>query len=53
MYIFEYVNMPNVTAGYGRFSDLIAAFGHIHILLQTWNVITLSNIYKLCVKAEM
>ena len=26
MYTFGYVNIPNVTAGYGRFSDLIVFF---------------------------
>ena len=30
----KYDKMPNVTAGYGRFSDLIAFFGNIHTLLH-------------------
>ena len=34
MYTFWYINMPNVTAGYVRFSDLIASFGIFHILLH-------------------
>ena len=34
----------NVTAGYERFSDLIA-FLRIFILLHVWNVITSSNFY--------
>ena len=31
--IIWYINMPNVTAGYGRFSDKIVLFGNFHILL--------------------
>ena len=39
MYIFWYISMPNVTAEYGRFSNLIAFFGNFHILLHVWNII--------------
>ena len=35
--------MPNVTTGYEMFSDLISSLG----------IITSSNLYKLCVKAEV
>ena len=33
MYTFWNVNMPNVTAGYGRFSDSIAFFGYFSVTL--------------------
>ena len=49
MHTFWYVIMPYVTAGYGRFSDLIVFFGNFHILLNVWNVITSPNFYKLCI----
>ena len=41
MYTFWYVNMLNVTAGYGR------------LLQHVWNVVASSNFYKLCVKVEV
>ena len=53
MYIFWYVNMPNVTSGYGSFSESIAFFGNFHILQRVWNVIASSKFYKLCVKVEV
>ena len=34
-----YTNVLNVTAGCGRFSNLIAFSGYFHILLHVWNVI--------------
>ena len=47
-----YFNMPNVTVGYGRFSDLIAFFGEFFLIrtfLKRYNIIvTSSNFYKLC-----
>ena len=48
IYTFWYINLPNVTAGYGRFSDLISFFGNFNILLQIWNAITSPNLYKWC-----
>ena len=48
---FKYVNMPDVTASYGSFSDLIF-FGNFYILQHVCNVITSSNFYKLYAKAE-
>ena len=36
MYIFWYVNMPNVTEGYGWFSDLMRFYWNFHILLNVW-----------------
>ena len=44
--------MPNVTADYGKFSDLIAFFENFHILIRVCKDITSSNFYKLCMKAE-
>ena len=51
-----FINTPNVTAGCGRFSDLIASFGNFqyyYLLLHVLNDITSSNLYKLYVKAEV
>ena len=53
MDIFWYFNIPNVTAGYGRFSDSMALFENFHILLHVRHVITSSNFYKLYVKVEL
>ena len=39
-------NMPDVTEDYGRFSDWIAAFDNFHIILCSWNIITLSKFYE-------
>ena len=50
MYTFWNVNMPIVTAGYGRFSDSIAFFVYFSYV---WNDISSSNFYKLYVKAEV
>ena len=36
--------MPNVTTGYGRFSDSIALFENVHVLLNVLNVITSPNL---------
>ena len=49
MYTFWYINMLNLTAENGRFSDLFAYFEHFHIIIRVWNFIASSNIYKLCV----
>ena len=53
MCTFWFICIPNVTAGYGRFSDLIAFFGHFYIFLHVLHVITSSNFYKLCVNSKM
>ena len=45
--------MSNVTASYGMPLDFIAFFGDFYVLLHVWNVITSSNFYKLCVRAEV
>ena len=37
--------MPNVTAGYGRLSDLMRYF-NVHILLHVRNVVTSSNLWN-------
>ena len=41
------VDMPDVTAGYGRFFEFIAFFENFHILQHIWNVISSSNFHKL------
>ena len=41
--IFWFIDIPDVTVGYGRFSDSIVLYNSIHI----WNVITSSNFHKL------
>ena len=46
-------NMSNKTAGYRRFSGLTAFFGNSHILIHVWNIMSSSNFYKFCVKAEV
>ena len=45
--------MPDVPAGYGKFSDLLRIMEFFHILLHDSNDITSSNFYKLCVNAKM
>ena len=50
MYNFWYVNMQNMTTGYG-FNAFSVNF-HI-LLLHIGNVLTSSNFYKLCVEAEV
>ena len=48
--------MSNVTAGYGRFSELMryfCEFSFITCLKRYSTVIASSNFYKLCVKAEL
>ena len=42
-----YINMSNVTAGFGRFSVL---FRNFHIVLNAWNVTDSSKLNKLGVK---
>ena len=54
MLILWYVNIPNVNAGYERFSDSIVLCENVHVLQNVvWNVIASSSFCKLCVKAEM
>ena len=53
IYTFWNANMLNVTISYGGFSNIIAFLGQSYILLHVWDVITWSNFYNLCVKAEM
>ena len=50
LYTFWFDIMPNVPVDYGWFAQF---FGNFHILLHDWNVITSSNFYILCVKAEV
>ena len=38
--LFGISTVPNVTAGYGRLSDLIALFGNFLILLHVWSIIS-------------
>ena len=52
IYTFWYVNMSNMTAGYWRFSYLFAFLGIFNILQHVWSDISLSNFYKLYIKAE-
>ena len=47
------VDMPDVRTGYGSFSDLIAFFGNLYVLLHIWNVIASTNFYNLRIKAEL
>ena len=44
MYTYWYVNMPNVTEGYGRLSDSFAEFSYITTSLKPYNFIKLSYI---------
>ena len=48
-----YILLCQYSKCYGRLSNLMCFFGNFHILLHVWNVITPSNFYKLCVKAEV
>ena len=46
----KYAKLPT---GYGKISDLITILQNFNILLDVSNVIASSNVYNLCVEAEM
>ena len=41
--------MPDLTAVYGTFFRLISSFGHFHLFLHVWNLISSLNFHKLSV----
>ena len=47
MYTFWYVNMPDETAGYGRFSDLIGNFQMLPTMFKTYKFTELLQIFSL------
>ena len=48
------VNMPDVTAGYGRFFDSVEFYSNFHILLgMDFETIYFHQTYKLFVEAEV
>ena len=47
MHILLYINMPNVTAGYGRFSDIMCFLGILMYYYIFENDIYLDNFIKL------
>ena len=55
LYIFWYVNMPNVSVGYGSFSDLIVFFLGIFIYCYIFESLEIHQTFKKCVlvKTEM
>ena len=44
IHTFQSIDMPDMTTGYGRFSEQISFFGYFHF----WNFKYSSNIHKLC-----